>query len=246
VAGAIRAMRGAESFAGTQADRAWAAYQLGELLFHSGRVDDAAAEYRRSSALAPGYVPPQAGLARIAWARGDVDVAIERYLEVTRRYPAPEHVIALGDLYASVNEPELAQEQYDLVETIRRLLADNGVNVDLEFALFAADHGDPVRAVATARAEWARRHSIHVADALAWALHAAGRDRAAAPFAARSLALGTRNALFLYHAGMIRLGLGERDAARRLLERALEVNPHFSIRYSAQARATVRSLRGPA
>ena len=47
-------------------------------------------------------------------------------------------------------------------------------------------------------------------------------------------------------ANLIRLGLGERDAARRLLERALEVDPHFSIRYSAKARATVRSLRGPA
>ena len=244
VAGAIEAMEGAESFAGTPADRAWVAYQLGELSFHAGRLGEAAAHYRRGAQLAPAYVPPQAGLARVAWARGDVQGAIDRYLEVTARYPSPEYVIALGELYEAAGEPDLAREQFELVATIQQLLTVNGVNVDLELSLYEADHGDPAEALATARAEWDRRRSIHVADALAWALHANGRDREAARYAAKALSLGTRDALFLFHAGMIQLRLGDRDAARTLLADALDTNPFFSIRYSAVASDTLRSLGG--
>jgi Flp pilus assembly protein TadD len=116
------------------------------------------------------------------------------------------------------------------------------VNIDLELALFDADHGDPAGALSAARAEWARRHSIHVADAYAWALYANGSYRLASAFADRALALGTRNALFLFHAGMIRLELGDRDGARRDLERALAINPNFSIQHAAEAARALETL----
>jgi hypothetical protein len=60
----------------------------------------------------------------------------------------------------------------------------------------------------------------------------------------RALSLGTRNALFWFHAGMIRLGLGDREGARSDLARALDTNPDFSIRYSAEAARTLMSLGG--
>nr|MDP9328464.1 tetratricopeptide repeat protein [Actinomycetota bacterium] len=244
VAGAIRAMRGAEAFAPTQLDRAWAANQLGELYFNGGRLGKAAEQYRLGTNLAPAFVPPQAGLAKVAWARGDVREAIARYTEVTQRYPSPEYVIALGDLYQLTGETELAREQFDLVSTIQRLFVSNGVNVDLELSLYQADHGDAAAALETARAEWNRRHSILVADALAWALHANGEDRLAARYSRKALSLGTRNALSLFHAGMIQLALGDRTAARGFLTQAVGTNPFFSIRYAAEAQATLRSLGG--
>ncbi len=242
VAGAIEAMSGAEAFAGTALDRAWAANQLGELYFNSGRLGKAAEQYRLATNLAPAFVPPQAGLAKVAWARGDVEEAIARYTEVTQRYPSPEYVIALGDLYELSGRTEQARQQFDLVATIQRLFTSNGVNVDLELSLYQADHGEAASALQTARAEWDRRHSILVADALAWALHANGDDRAAARYSHRALSLGTRNAQLLFHAGMIQLALGDRDQAGRLLAEALAVNPFFSIRYANEAQATLRSL----
>ncbi len=244
VAGAIQAMRGAEAFASTQLDRAWAANQLGELYFNSGRIGRAAEQYRLGTHLAPAFVPPAAGLAKVAWARGDTAEAIARYTEVTQRYPSPEYVIALGDLYELTGRSDLAQQQFDLVATIQRLFTANGVNVDLELSLYQADHGDAATALETARAEWDRRHSILVADALAWALHANGDDRAAERYARTALSLGMRNALTLFHAGMIQLALGDRAAARELLAEALDTNPSFSIRYAAEAEATLRSLGG--
>jgi Tfp pilus assembly protein PilF len=56
------------------------------------------------------------------------------------------------------------------------------------------------------------------------------------------LRLGTRNALFFFHAGMIHLKLGDRAEARSLLETAVDINPHFSIRWSELARETLDEL----
>ena len=192
------------------------------------------------------YVPPFAGLAKVAWARGHLQEAIDGYTDVVARYPSPEYVIALGDLYTAAGQPEQADRQYALVHAEEQLFRANGVNIDLELALFDAAHGDPAGALAAARDEWAKRHSVHVADAYAWALHANGRDAEAAVYARKAMALGYRNALFAFHAGMIQLELGNRAEARRLLSEAVRINPHFSIQYAPVARATLATIGGAA
>jgi len=242
VAGAQRAMRLAFDAAGTPADAAWSAYQLGELAFGSGEIAAARDWYTRGLDLDPSYALNLAGMAKVAWARGGDDLAIRRYKDVADRYPAPEVVIALADLYRATGHATLADQQEDVVHAMQELAAANGVNIDLELALYDADHGDPSGALSAARAEWARRHSIHVADAYAWALYANHEYGRASGFADRALALGTRNALFLFHAGMIRLELGDRDGARRDLARALAINPNFSIQHAAEAARTLARL----
>ena len=242
VRGAVQAMQAARSVAGSPDDAAWVAFQLGELAWNSGDVGEAAARYREAAQLDPSWVPPLAGMAKVAWARGDTTTAIAGYREVVSRYPAPEHVIALGDLLTITGDHAGARLQYDLARAEAKLFAANGVNVDLELALFDADHGDPVAAVKAASTEWSRRHSVHVADAYAWALHAVGRDEDAAGYARRALALGTRSALFRYHAGMIQLALGHDAAGRADLRLALSINPHFSIRGAPAALRALHSL----
>jgi tetratricopeptide (TPR) repeat protein len=242
VRGAIRAMSLAFESAATPGDAAWVAYQLGELAFGSGDVHGSAGWYRRGIELDPSFVPNLAGLAKVAWARGDTTRAIERYRGVTSRYPAPEFVVALADLYRATGRVALAERQERVVRALHDLADANGVNADLELALFAADRGDETAALDAARAEWSRRRSVHVADALAWALHANGRFERAALFADRALRLGTRNATFLFHAGMIRLALGDDLAARSLLRRAVAVNPNFSILHASTAERVLARL----
>ena len=118
-----------------------------------------------------------------------------------------------------------------------------GVDTDLEMALFDADHGrDLPRAVARARDGFARYPSVKAADVLAWTLYQSG-DYATAQEASReALRLGTEDALMLFHAGMIEARLGETTAAVDLLQRALRLNPHFSVRYAELARETLRGL----
>lgn len=76
------------------------------------------------------------------------------------------------------------------------LLRAFGVVIDLELAVFEADHDDPARAVHLAEAAHADRRTVHPADALAWALHRAGRTSEATPYVAEALRLGTRRATF--------------------------------------------------
>lgn len=245
VAGAIDAMSTARDLAGFGQDAAWASYQLGELFFNSGRVRRAATEYRRAAYLAPGYPLPQAGLAKVAAARGDLERAGAMLSSVVRRYPSPEYVILLGDVYGAAGEHRKARQQYALVRAMQKLYEANGVDTDLEVALFDADHGiQPGRALARAWDEWRRRHSIHVADALAWNLYGRGRYGTAMRFSHRALRLGSRNALFRFHVGMIAARLGRRSAARRDLAAALRINPNFSFLHRGEARRVLRKLRG--
>lgn len=242
--GAVLAMRTAGDLASTGGDVAWTSHRLGELAFGRGDLAAAAHAYRFGVSADPGYVPNLAGLGSVAWARGELERAIELYDEVVSRYPSPEYVAVLGDLALAAGDRALARDQFALVRAELELFEANGVNADLESALFLADHGRPREALAAARSEWRRRASVHVADAMAWALHARGRDAAAARFSRRALALGGRPPLFLYHAGMIELGLGHRVEARRLLAEALDVNPWFSVRHAPVAMAALDSLTG--
>ncbi len=245
VAGAVRAMRLALSAAGTAADIAWTENQLGELAFNSGDLAGAEHAYRRAISADPSFVPPHAGMAKVAAARGDLAGAIAGYEWVVTRYPLPEYVIALGDLETRVGRTDDAAREFGLLRVEERLFQANGVNVDLEIALFDADHRvDLGEGLAAAQAEWARRQSIAVADALAWELYANGRASEALAYANRALALGMRNALFFFHRGMIERALGRTLAARRDLATAIAINPSFSILWSKPAAAILARMGG--
>jgi tetratricopeptide (TPR) repeat protein len=241
----VRAMNLALQSAASPSDGAWARNQIGELYWNSGDLARAEHFYRSAVEEDPAFVPPHAGLAKVQAARGLLTDAIKGYSWVVQRFPLPEYVIALGDLYSVKGEKELAAQQYELVHVEERLLQANGVNIDLEIALFDADHHvDLAKGLAAARAEWARRTSIHVADALAWELYANGRLAEALRYANLSLRLGTRNALFLFHRGMIERALGRTAAARRDLATAVSINPHFSTLWSKRALDLVEKLGG--
>ena len=183
VPGAIKAMEAARDIAGTPADSAWADYQLGELYFSQGNLDDAHASYARGVATDADYVPPFAGLAKVAWARGHLRKAIARYTDVVARYPSPEYVIALGDLYTSAGQNDQAEQQYALVHVEERLFRANGVNIDLELALFDAAHGDPARALdgrsrrVGQTAQRARGGRVRLGALRRWEIRPSGRLR---------------------------------------------------------------------
>lgn len=226
----------------------WTRVQLGNLYFNSGDLDASEREYTLTLALLPDYAPAQAGLGRIAAARGDFPKAIELLTAASSRVPLPEYVIALGDVYATSRNQQAAAEQYGLVQAMTQLLNANGVNTDLELALFAADHLDYANGltadgvVEQARAALAARPSIYGHDTLAWALYRAGQYVEAATEIQQALNLGTRDALLYYHAGMIAYALGDTTTARQHLTTALSINPTFSILHAAEARETLEGL----
>jgi len=241
LAGAATAMRLAVSAgSGAAENTAYAQSLLGDLELARGRVGAAALAYRQALALVPRYAPADAGLARVESARGDLDAAIRRQRAVVARLPLPQYVVALGETELAAGRRAAARRDLALVRVEERLLAANGVNTDVDLALFEADHGSPARAVILARRAWATAPSVRSADALGWALTRAGDPRAGTRWARRALRLGSRDAMFLYHAGMAAKAAGEPALARRRLHAALAANPRFSALYAPRA---VRALR---
>jgi tetratricopeptide (TPR) repeat protein len=86
--------------------------------------------------------------------------------------------------------------------------------------------------------------NVFDADTLAWCYYKNGEyDRAKAAIG-RALRLKTPDARILFHAGMIHAKLGESGPARKYLNNALSLNPHFSLTEAEVAAATLKRLGG--
>jgi tetratricopeptide (TPR) repeat protein len=243
--GAIEAMEFAlQAGSGTPENVAWAHVQLGNLWFTSGKLVEAQKAYGLSNRTAGAYAPALAGQAKIAAARGDLEQAATLYRQAFNRMPLPEYAIALGDVYAEKGEIVKAEEQYDLVKSMDKLLRANGVDTDLEIALFNADHDiDLQPSLAKARAAYDARPSIHSADALAWTLYKTGNYKEAQEYSSEALRLGTSDPLKLFHAGLISKALGKEERARTYLQQAIDLNPHFSLLYADKAAGGLKALK---
>jgi tetratricopeptide (TPR) repeat protein len=246
-AGAIAAMR--EAVARASADTAlgeplaWTRVQLGDLLFATGDLAGAEAAYRQALTAMPAYHPALAGSARVQAARQRFSEAVELYRKALDVVPLPEYAAALGDCYTRLGRTADARKQYALVEYIGRLSALNKTIYNRELALFYADHDLRLpEALELARKELAARRDIYTYDVLAWALLKNDRAHEAQAAMTEALRLGTRDARLLFHAGMIHRALGEHDAARTALARALALNPRFHVLHAEAAAAALAEL----
>lgn len=243
--GAMEAMGFAlQAGSGAPENTAWAHAQLGNLWFGSGDLEEAAKAYDLSARTVGDYAPALAGQAKIAAARGDLKRAAALYQRAFNRMPLSEYAIALGDVYAEMGDQRKAEEQYELVRGIDRLLRANGVNTDLETALFYADHDLDLRAsLEKARAAYQARPSIHAADVLAWTMYKTGDYEQARRYSSEALKLGARDPLKLFHAGMIAKALGDDEQAQEYLQRAVDLNPNFSLLYGDDAATGLETLK---
>ena len=222
---------------------AWVRTQLANLYFNNGDLKRAEIEYQRTLQDRPDYVYALAGLGRVHAAQGEMDEGIQYLNQAVTIMPMPEFVIMLGELHQAAGQQEAAQGQYELVAAIEKLYRANGVDMDMEIAFFHADHDQQLdETVMLARQAYANRPSIHAADVLAWALYKTGNYEEAQKYSQEALQLETKDALKLFHAGMIALELGDKSQAREYLKQALAVNPHFSVLYADEARRTLETL----
>jgi tetratricopeptide (TPR) repeat protein len=221
---------------------AWYAYQLGELEFRTGREDAAETHYREALRQHRDYPLALAGLARTRAAEGDLSRAIRLFRRATAIAPQPDLLAALGDLYAADGQPHLAREQYETVERIAKLARSKRQVYNRQLASFYADHGVRLgEARRLALGELRVRKDVYAYDVAAWALARSGRCAQALPLARQSLRLGTRDALLYFHLGYAEGCAGNRTAMRAWYARALDLNPHFSIRWAPFARAVLRN-----
>jgi tetratricopeptide (TPR) repeat protein len=244
--GAISAMETAIRAGGPAPENtAYLRVILGNLQFTVGDLQKSDGAYRTTLQLSPGYVFALAGTSRVSAARGDLDQAIACYKLAAERVPYPEFLIAEGEAQQAAGRDADANKTYALVRQIEALFSANGVNTDLDLALFEAEHGDPATALTLAQTAYAATPNIKVADALGWALYQNGQLDAARQHAEEALRLGTRDPSYAYHAGMIAKAQGDTAQARIWLTQSLSANPVWSPLFAPRAQAALTELGGP-
>ena len=220
----------------------FARYHLGDLALLAGDPAGALAHYEAGLRAEPSYAPLLEGRARARAALGRADEAVADLAAAVSRTPEPAYLLLYGELLESLGRTDEANQQYEVFRIVQRLFEANGVVVDVEAVLFEADHGDPQRAIAVAESALASRPFLETQAAHAWALHRAGRNEEALAAIGRARALGTRNPLFDFRAGMIERSLGHLDAARAHLGAALAMNPAFHPLHAPEASAALAEM----
>lgn len=242
--GAIQAMTQAVT-AGNAAggeNLAYVQVLLGHLLLTSGDLRGAEASYAAADRSFPGFAAARAGRARLEVARGRPQDAAGLLAEVVRVQPIPEYAVAHADALFAAGRTTEAAEAHELVRAIAALHEANGVNVDLDLALFDADHSPGRGAVARARRALSGRPGIFGHDVLAWSLFRTGQLEEAWRESVRALKLGTIDPQLRFHAAAIAFGRGDRRAAAEQLRVVLETNPRFSALYAGEVEELASGL----
>ncbi|MET7362711.1 tetratricopeptide repeat protein [Streptomyces sp. NPDC005562] len=235
----------AAALARSPAEKAACLHHVAELAWERGepteslRYDDAAL------AADSDHHPAMAGRGRALAALGRPSEALQAYRAAILRHPLPEYDLELGELYESLKLRPAARAQYDALRARVKQEAAGGVNNERILGLFEADHGDADAAVKRLTAEYKRHGSPQTADALGWALHRAGNDKAALKLATKAMEKGPRSALIAYHRGEIERELERYGAARRHIGEAMRVNPFFSPLAVPAAKRALEALGEP-
>jgi tetratricopeptide (TPR) repeat protein len=243
--GAIEIMKMAiDSGSRSPENVAWCLVDLGNMELKVGRTAEAGKAFEGALKLFPGYHPAYAGLGKLS-AQGDkIDLAIDHYTKAQTAVPLPEYSAALEDLYEAAGKPEEARKQAARLAVIERMDQAAGFPANRNLALAYADHGRSLdHALAMIREEMKTRRDIYEYDALAWVLYQGKQYAEARQASDKALELHTPEPSFYYHAGMISLALGDREAARKHLERALALNPNFDPKQAALARAALSKAK---
>ena len=222
---------------------AWTYFQLGEYLFQAGDLAGADAAYQSALEALPGYYRGFSGLAKVRVAQEKYEEGIAFYKKAIEAVPFPEYAAALGDVYTKLGRTDEAKKQYDLVEYIGYLTDLNQHNYNRDLALFYADRDVKLpESLELAQRELEVRRDVYTQDVLAWSLYKNGKLKEASTTMDKALSMGTKDAMFYFHAGLIHRDLGDVDVARDYLSRALAINPHFHVVYSDVANRALQTM----
>jgi tetratricopeptide (TPR) repeat protein len=223
------------------ADAAAAWFQLAYFQYLAGQVDDAEAAVRSGLTIDGDHQPSRELLGEVLVAQGDLDEAAAWYEELVRSTPAADLHGLLAEIYQAQGRLMDADEQLELG---RAMLAEQLGRFPAEqrhMAEFAAAV-DPALFLELMEHDLEARRDVEGLDLLAWAYYLNGDIDDATATIDAAMALGTRNAPLLFHAGMIAAAAGDTDTAKRHLNDALSINAGFDLGDAALARQTLADL----
>jgi tetratricopeptide (TPR) repeat protein len=206
--------------------KAWFWLRIGDLQFRRGKIDEAASDYRRGLAAHPDDYRLLTAMAKLEGARHEWQTAIDYGERAVAVSFDPATLGVMSDAYAALGESAKANEYAHAMEVA---VSKQATAYHREWSLFLLNHGLRVAEVlAKTQEELKTRQDIYGYDALAWALHASGRDPEAREAMRHALTLGTQDAMLFYHAAVIDRALGKHDIAAAELEHARALNPYLA------------------
>ena len=125
------------------------------------------------------------------------------------------------------------------------VLLKNGKATDPRtYALFLADHDlNHEGALKLAADECNNRDDLYTEDAYAWALYRAGKIKEARAASDKAIVLDTPDAMIWYHAGAIRIAQGQKAEGKKLVKKALDMNPFFDATGRKEALALLSAKK---
>jgi tetratricopeptide (TPR) repeat protein len=190
---------------------AWAIVQAALMFWHEGDYKGASAGFEKALDAFKEYPPALVGKGRyLLLVQNDPKGAVVALERAYKQSPLVETAWLLGDARAAAGDAAGAAEAYALVVKHGRL---SDARTLVQFS--ATKNRDIDEAVKLAEAELKVRGGPYTDDAYAWALYRAGRLTDARTASDRALRHGTKDATLLYHAGAIRVALGEVEAGQR-------------------------------
>ncbi len=236
--GARRLMQRALDDAFTGDDRAFALFQIGELILGKGKPNEALPYFLDALEASPNDISALSGKAHALGQAGQVQTAASNYELLLERAPLADFMIEFGEFLEGLGNVDDANTWYDRARAQIATDRANGVRTDAGLIFFEADHGDPDEALAMAEAAVADRPFFELHEAHAWALYQNDRFADAAAAIEEAAALGIQDPELHIRAALIQHALGDTEAAEIEVETALSINP-LGIPYLADDDARI-------
>jgi len=223
--------------------RAWYHFRIGEMLFASGRVDEAEQQERLALAQFPQFEMADRALARFCWGARDWHCALQAAKNAAAVIPEPESLGYEADAQAALGDAAGAAQTRELIFAVERIGNAYHIN-DRLLAVYYSEHGVRLAdAYAIAQREARNRgNEIFAQDTLAWAAAVSGHWKQAYRAMLLATRFNTQDPRILFHAGMIEAHFGHRARAKAFLSQALALNPQWDPIYAPAARAELAAL----
>ena len=225
-------------------NKSWCLLELGNMYFKTGRWAEAERAYIEAIELFPSSHAAHAALAGVKAASGNIPQAIAGYKRAQSITPMVQYAGALHDLYLYAGKKTEARQQAEIVDLVAKLEEAANQTANRTLALiYANEDRKPAKSLELVEADLQVRQDVFTYDAYAWALFKNKRYDEAWKASENAMKLGTPEAMFFYHAGMIANARADAAAAKQLLEQALKLNAGFDVRQAAIARKVLLSLQ---
>lgn len=218
--------------------RAYCRVQRADLLFWQGRYDQARVDLDAALRDVPGYASAHASRGRLLLqAFDDAGSAVSELSASLTSDPQISTRILLLEAHEALGH---TQQAADLQ---RALLIDGPRQDPRALSVFLASRRQDIPlALQLAQQEAQTRPDLWSLDALAWALVRSGRVQDAAHAMARAMQPGVTDPRLHFHDGVIAHALGDRDRAKKALQRAIERSPRWDRRDVAEAQALLQQI----